>query len=126
MAHTIIYNPEAHMIETKCEGTLDLEEATEIMSKIAHVAKENNCVFCLSDYRDAELKLTTSEIYNLPKLLSDIVALHSFSAKNFKRALVIRNNSRDFYFFETVTVNQMQNARLFHDAGEAKRWLLER
>ena len=70
--------------------------------------------------------MTTSEIYNLPKLLSDITALEGLSATIFKRALVVKKNLEDFHFFETVTLNHMQNVRLFQDVDEAKRWLLER
>ncbi len=125
MAQTTVYNAEAHIIETKFEGILDLKEAKEIIAKITDVAKEHNCFLCLSDYRDAELNLTTSEIYNLPKLLSDVTTLHGLSATLFRRALVVRKDLENFHFFETVTLNSMQNARIFHDVGEAKRWLLE-
>ena len=126
MAQTTVYNSEAHIIETKFEGKLALKEAKKIISKIAQVAKENNCFLCLSDYRDAELNLTTSDIYNLPKLLSDMTAQEGLSATTFKRAIVVRNNLEDFRFFETVTLNSMQNAKLFHEVDEAKKWLLEK
>ncbi len=126
MAQTTVYNAESQLIETKFEGIVAFKDVKEIVSKIAQVAKEHNCFLCLSDYRDAELKLTTSEIYNLPKLLSDITALYGLCATAFKRAVVARMGLEDFHFFETVTLNNMQNARLFHDLAEAEKWLLEK
>jgi hypothetical protein len=126
MAQAIIYNSEAHIIETKFEGKLGLKEAKEIISNIVQVAKENHCFLCLSDYRQAELNLTTSDIYNLPKLLSEITGLEGLSAIVFRRALVVKRNWENFQFFETVTRNTMQNIKLFQDIDEAKKWLLEK
>ena len=126
MTQTTVYNSEAHIIETKFEGKLGLKEAREIISNIAQVAKENRCFLCLSDYRDAELDLTTSDIYNLPKILSDITTLEGLPATIFRRAIVVKRDLEDFRFFETVTRNSMQNVKLFHDIDKAKKWLLEK
>jgi len=41
----------------------------EIISKIIQVAKENNCYLCLSDYREAEINMSTFEISDLPKII---------------------------------------------------------
>ena len=62
------------MIESKFEGILAFDEVKEFISEGALIAKENNCHFFLSDYREVRLKLSTMEIFELPQLLQDIFA----------------------------------------------------
>ena len=126
MSHTTTYNSETHVIETKVQGNLILAEAKEIISKIVHVAKENSCFLCLSDYREAEISLSTVEIYDVPKIISDISASQGLRAADFKRAIVVKKDLKNFRFFETVTLNSGQNAKLFQDIDEAKKWLSEK
>jgi hypothetical protein len=126
MSFTTIYNSETHFIETIVQGNLALNEAKEIISKIIQVAKENGCFLCLSDYREAEIKLSTFEIYAVPKIISDISASQGIPADKFKRALIVKKDLENFYFLETVTLNSGQNAKLFQDIDEAKKWLSEK
>ena len=126
MSYTITHNSEAHVIETKVQGILAWDDARQIISNIIQVAKENNCFLCLSDYREAEIRLTTLEIYDVPKIISDISASQGLRAQDFKRAIIVKRDLKDFHFFETVTLNSGQNAKLFQDIDEAKKWLSEK
>ncbi|HNK62418.1 MAG TPA: hypothetical protein PLE14_00100 [Anaerolineales bacterium] len=43
-----------------------------------------------------------------------------------KRAFVVSKNLDDFHFFENVTRNNGQLAKIFQDVDEAKKWLLQK
>jgi len=124
MSHTVTYNSKLGLVETKAKGELGLEEAKEIIAQIGLVAKENSCFLCLSDYREVKLTLSTIEIYEIPKILSKTITSLSLAVFKFKRAIVFAKGSRDFYFLETVTINNGQYAQLFEDMEGAKKWLL--
>jgi len=126
MPYTISYNAEAGVIETKVQGDFFLSEAKEMISEAMEVAKEQNCFLLLCDLQAANVKLSTLEIYQLPNVVLDKSASLGFHAHKLKRALVATHNVRDYDFFETVTVNRGQNAKVFRDVDEARKWLLEK
>ena len=80
MTHTVRYNPDLHIIETTTEGEITLSESKEIISEIIQLGSANNCFFCLSDYREELLKLSTSEIYEIPKIIADVSAAQGIPA----------------------------------------------
>ena len=125
MTHTTAYNPAAGMIETVAQGPITSSEAKEIISEIIQAAIENDCFFCLTDYRQAIIDMSTSDIYNIPKIISNKQASTGLYLKNFKRAIVVEKGLKDFQFLETVTLNMGQHIKLFTDMDEAKKWLFE-
>ena len=125
MTHTTAYNPAAGMIETVVQGKITSSEAKEIISEIIHAATESDCFFCLTDYRQAIIDMSTSDIYNIPKIISNKQASTGLYLKNFKRAIVVEKGLKDFQFLETVTLNMGQHIKLFTDMDEAKKWLFE-
>jgi hypothetical protein len=124
MTHTVAYNREYGFIETIAQGKLTANEAKEIISEIARVAREKNCFLYLSDYREATIEMSTLQIHDIPNVLSDLVTSLGLHPRQFKRAIVVQKSYQDFYFFETVTLNAAQNIKLFQDINEAKAWLL--
>ena len=127
MAHTIIYNPETHIIETKVQGNVTLSEMKEIFTEAVRIAIEKDTFLFLSDFQEATINLSVMEIYALPKILSNIAAPMGVSASRFRRAIVFsQQNFSDSRFAENVTANQGQNAKFFQDVDEAKRWLSEK
>ena len=126
MTHTIIYNSEERAIESKIQGGMTLDEAKKIIAEYALIAKEKDCVLFLGDYREATLKLSTMEIHGLPKIMLDTFNSVGLDAHRFRRALVAAKDLRDYHFFETVTANRGQNAKVFYDIDEAKKWLYKK
>lgn len=126
MAHTVTYNLETGIIETSAQGRLTLNEAKELISEIAECAIVNNCFLCLSDYREAIIDMSTFQIYDIPRILSNVVDLLGLHPNKFKRAIIVEKGLRDFNFFETVSRNSGQNIKLFRDIDEAKKWLFEK
>jgi len=126
MTHTVTFNPALGVIETAAQGNLALQEVKEIISEISQVAIEQDCFLCLSDYREATIEMSTLQIYDIPRILSDIVTSFGFRPSKFKRAIIAEKSLIDYQFFESVTLNQGQRIRLFQDIEEAKQWLLEK
>jgi hypothetical protein len=126
MSHTVTHNEELNLIETKAHGKLIPNEAKEIIAEIIQMSVEKNCFLCLSDYRESTMKLSTLEILDIPKIIADLSAQRGIHPTRFKRAIVVARDAGDFHFYETVTLNNMQNVRLFQDIDEAKQWLFEK
>ena len=125
MPHTINYNLETHVIEVKIHGDFRLSEGKEIITYLVQVIKEQNCFF-VNDMREAKMKLSTVDIYELPKLITSIFSSSEVNSYKLKRALVVTKDLEDYKFFETVTANRRQQVMLFFDIDEAKKWLLEK
>ena len=131
MPYTIIYNPKTGFVEATVQGTICFNEIKEIFSKAVQMVMEKKSFLYLADYRQAVLNLSTTELYALPKLMSDIVAPLGGNVRILKRAVVIAKDLKDkrledYRFYETVTVNRGQNTKLFEDMDEASKWLSEK
>ncbi len=126
MPYTINYNPETRIIEMKIHDDFRFSEGSEIISELIRVIKEQNCFLILNVMRAAKMKLSTFDIYELPKLLANTFDSSEVNSHKLKRALVVEKDLEDYKFFETVTGNRGQQLRLFFDLDEAKKWLLEK
>jgi hypothetical protein len=123
MSHTVIYNAETHVIESKFQGLLTFDEVKLFISEGALMSKEKDCRFFLSDYREVKLKLSTLEIYNVPQLLKDVFSSFGLNVYLLKRAVVAARDLNDYRFYENVAFNSGQYAKVFTDIDEAKKWL---
>ncbi len=126
MSYSVHFNTAINIIEIKVEGTVNLDEFKEIVSHGMLLAKEKGCFHILADYREASvINLSTFEVYNLPKLLSEISSRVETSPYKFKRAVVFAPKDIAIAkLAETVAVNRSQNAKIFEDIDEAKKWLI--
>src|SRR5262245_33175034 len=113
MTHTITYNSRDHIIEVKVQGDLTLQRVQEIVSEVAKVSKEQNCFHILNDLREAIVKLSIHEIYELPKTLSEIAASFGLGIHAFKRAFVAPKEQANLTFFENVSFNRGQREKYF-------------
>ena len=126
MSHTITYNSDLGIVEIKFRENVIWKEVKEILWQSAQIAKEQNCFLFLSDFREATMKLSTLELYEFPKLLSEIFASSEISPHKIKRAFVVANDLENYNFFENVNVNRGYQHKMFQDISEAKKWLLEK
>ena len=124
MTYAIAYNASDHIIELKVQGNLTLQGVKEFVYELVKVSKEQNCYSILNDMRQATIKLSTLEIYELPAILSDIAASSGLDIHKFRRAFVTQNEQDNLIFFENVSVNRSQNAKYFIDIDEARKWLI--
>ena len=125
MLHTITYNSDLGIVEIKFQENVTWKEVEDILWESARIAKEKNCFMFLSDFREATLELSFLELYEFPKILSEIFASSGISAHKIKRAFVVAKDLKDYSFFETVNVNRGYRHKMFEDIDEAKKWLLE-
>ena len=124
-SYTVIYNAELKIIETTVDGDIDLSVLKEIFTAQAQTSKDSNCNLMINDYRNARIKITVIEIYELPKIIAKIAASFGRSASRTIRALVIPTFKEDYRFYETVTANNSQTEKLFFDIEEAQKWILQ-
>jgi len=61
----------------------------------------------------------------MPEIVAGIFSSNGIDFYHLKRALVTTKFLKDFKFFETVSLNRGQNARVFDNIDEAQSWLLE-
>ncbi|MGE5027430.1 MAG: hypothetical protein ACM3JK_03055, partial [Betaproteobacteria bacterium] len=101
MLHTVAYNSDLGIVEIKFHENVTWEEVREILWQSAQVAKEQKCFLFLSDFREATLKLSTLELFGLPKILSETFASSEISTYKIKRAFVVAKDLKDYSFFET-------------------------
>lgn len=127
MRHTIIYNSETRIIETKVQGDVDMNEIKELLAKLAQLSKEKNCTLLLGDYREARIKINIAlDVFKIIKIASDLFLSSGLNARRVKRALVFAKNLdvKWIRYYENVMVNRGYDTKVFSDLDEAKRWLL--
>jgi hypothetical protein len=123
MSHTVIYNSELHIVESKLQGDMTLGEVEEIVTEIAKIAKEKDCRLILTDFREVSRRLSILQIYELPGLIKNIFTSFDIQVGLYKRANVVAKDLDDYVFHENVMVNRGQTEKLFTDIDKAKKWL---
>jgi hypothetical protein len=123
MSHTIIYNPETHSVNIEVQGNVTFDYIKEMLEQTTLVVKENNARCLLHDYRKAQWKLSTSEIYELPRIAFDAYASIGINALSLERVAVVAKNFKDARFLETVFVNTGQHVKVTYDIDEARKWV---
>jgi hypothetical protein len=126
MLNSVVYEAEKQLIVIEMTGRIDKTLIKQLASQVAYFSKERNCFLVLNDAREATVSLTTVEIYDLPKVIMEILSATGIEVRKFRRALVVSNGIDDFTFFETVSQNRGQNVTLFRSIDEAISWLLEK
>jgi hypothetical protein len=124
MTHTVIYNSELHVVESKLQGDMTIREVDEIVTKTAKIAKENDCRLIFTDFREVSRKLSILQIYELPDRISNIFTSFGIHVSLYKRANVVAKDWDEYIFHENVMVNRGQKEKVFTDIDEAKKWLL--
>jgi hypothetical protein len=124
MPHTIIYNSELHIVESKLQGDMTLGEVEEIITKTAKIAKEKDCRLICTDFREVSRKLSMLQIFELPDRIKNIFTSFGMNVGLYKRANVVAKDLDDYIFHENVMVNRGQNEKVFTDIDKAKKWLI--
>ncbi len=124
MPHIVLYNPELHIIESKLIGDMTVGEVDDFITKIAKSAKEKDCRFIFTDFREVRRKLSILEIYELPARIKNIFTIIGIKVSLYKRANVVARDLDDYIFHENVMVNRGQKEKVFTDVDEAKKWLI--
>ena len=124
MPFHVDFDEDAHILTVRYRGTVDAASLRQGASEGAHAAARHECTKIIIDCREAESRLSTLEIYELPTVFAAIISELGLEIRRFRRALVVSEDSRgDYRFAETTAVNRGQEVRLFADDAAAKAWL---
>jgi hypothetical protein len=131
MACKVSYNAEEDCVHASIEGEVDRALAQRYAREIIQQLRAHNCLRLLNDMRQASIKLSTIDIYDLPAWLEERLEEAGVS-RYVRRALLVARDFNDYEFFETVTRNHGQLLEvfadskitgIFHDISEADEWL---
>ena len=120
MPYKINYEKDLDYIAITIEGDFSLSPLKELAVDVDRSIDRYKCNRILNDMRPANLSKGAIDIYNMPK-----AARRAGIEIACKRALVVREQSTDFHFLETVFLNQGHNVKMFTDINEAMHWLLD-
>lgn len=102
------------------DGELNLPLLKDIAFDVSKIINETDCKFILNDLRKATPAKETLDIYNMPE-----TAKKAGISPTIKRALIVGDRNKDFYFLETVFVNQGNFVKMFATMDDAEAWLLK-
>ena len=112
---------EEKVVHLKASGSLDLDLIKEMCSAAMVAADEQKIRKYLVDFVEMDPQLSTIDIYKLPALLEAMG-----DSRKSRTAITIAPDSdkkKDFAFFETASLNQGFQVRLFFDVDSAAEWL---
>ena len=118
MPHSIEYNKSNKCIEVCVVGELDLDLFQKFAFDVAKTSADTGCTKILNNLREAWPVDNVLEIMKMPNL-AKIIGV----TPKCKRALVVGDKVKEFYFLETVFVNQGHVVKMFSTIEEAKEWL---
>ena len=121
MTFNVSYDQANKWLICSFTGTLDSKSAQVFAEAVADTASKHDCKCLLNDLRQAELDMSTVEIYHIPGML-DTTGIDL----SWKRAIVAAGDLKDYRFFETVARNRGYRVRVFTDQDQAMYWLREK
>ncbi len=122
-AYTLEFDPEGFLRIT-LRGELQLKDIPALLNEIKPVVAAHACFRLLVNLQALELKLSVTQVYQVPDLFEEFARQSGTFISSFRRALVMDHNSDLFHFFETTSLNRGQYVRVFRDAEAARAWLL--
>jgi hypothetical protein len=115
MAYEVAYNPEEDCVHARIEGEVDLAMAQRYAQEIIEQLRAHHCLCLLNDMRQASIKLSTMDRYDLPAWIETEIEEAGVS-RFCKRALLVARDFNDYAFYETVTRNHGQLLEVFADS----------
>ena len=118
MPFTIKYEKEKDCIIVEVIGVLDLPLLQSMASEVSKIVSKEGCKFILNDLRRAKPSEKAIDIFKMPETAKKAGVMPICT-----RALVVADNASDFYFLETVFVNQGHIVKMFTNIEIAEKWL---
>jgi hypothetical protein len=122
MTHTVTYNAELHIVESKLQGIMTLDEVEEIITTTAKLVQEKDCPSIFTDFREVSQKLPILQIYELPERIKNISPSFGMNVSLYKRGNVVAKDLDEYIFHENVMVNRGQDEKVFTDVDRTKKW----
>jgi hypothetical protein len=131
MACKVTYNPNEDCVHARIKGAVDLATAHRYAREIIQQLRAHNCLRLRNDMRQASVKLSTIDLYDLPAWIEER-AEEAGVSRSVRRALLVARDFNDYEFFETVSRNHghllevFADSRItgiFRDIAKADEWL---
>lgn len=121
MPVTVEYLPQNRTVAIVATGAITADELGCQSPRTLELLRQHDARRMLVDYRDAQLDVSTMDVYGLPDRY-DTLGL----SRKVRIAVVLPRgleNTELFDFYEDVTHNRGFMTRLFRSPEEAQRWL---
>ncbi len=117
------YDENEGIIETRLTDDITYQDVLDFIDEMINLTMRYDCLSWIVDYTNAQYRLNTIEIFDLPNEVFRRMDLLGGKKFNIKRAIIRIKDNSDFAFLENVASNRGQNLRIFNNKNEAKRWL---
>lgn len=124
MSLDIAFDESDQIIVFKLPESFTWQVLEEGVPLIANLHLEHTCSRILLDFRQTKMELSTLKIYQTPQKLAQELAKFNIDIRELKRAFLMREGDEDMHFFETGSLNNLQNFKAFTNLEEAREWLL--
>jgi hypothetical protein len=118
VSYEVSYDSESDIVRARMYGEVKIEEVAKYASDVVHTVLAHDCRRVLNDMREAVMKLSTTDIWNVPRIMEK-----AGMPPATRRALVTTKDNKDATFAEAVSHNVGQTVRVFTDLDEAESWL---
>lgn len=118
MPWDIQYHPGHDVLFVRVTGVVDLSSWEIQLRESVEEASRHSCTRYLADYRDSDLRMTMSDLYERPAAYARVGMPH-----NARIALVFPPLVGDRDFVELVTRNRGYFVRVFSSPEPALEWL---
>ena len=125
MSYTVEYDPEENMVIAKVMGKVGLPDLLECLTNILRVAKQENCIYILTDLHEATLEVSVSQIFSLSDTIGGMAKEQGMAVHAFKRVFIAAKGQDILELYENASLNRNHNTKLFYNIEEAKSWLKE-
>ena len=131
MTYQVIHNADEDCVQAGIEGVVDLAAAHWYAREIIKQLSAHHCLRLLNDMRQASIRLSTGDLYDLPAWIEEALEEASVD-RAVKRALVVARDFSEYKFFETVSRNHghllevfadSKTTGIFRDITKAQEWL---
>ena len=116
--HSIKYDRKSDCVHVVVKGEVDLSDIRKYASETASALSKHKSRYLLADYREAKLRMSIPDLYEVPRILEE-----EGIERSIKGAVIVSDEFDKFNFFETASNNYGQLFKITTDIDEAFDWL---
>lgn len=124
MTFKVTFNESTRIVESRVHGNFDWDLVEHMIPVIGKQILRSKTNLIFIDFRNCKVTMSTLKLYETPKKIAEEFAKMGIDVRNMRRAILINTNQSEFDFLDSVTINNAQVFRLFHDEASAMAWLL--
>lgn len=118
MKISVVYDETHDLVHGKFAGTFEPKHVKEYGDEILRLAKIHKCGRFLNDMREAEIKLSITDLY-----YASAEAVFGAFDRSWKRAILVREITKELEFYEITASNKGLLIKVFDNYNEALEWL---